>query len=43
MQFPKRITQKRGDATVADLTVEKTNTYNPYIIMPVPAGIKATR
>ena len=43
VQFPKRITHKRGDATVLDLTVTKTNTYNPYIIMPVPAALKATR
>ena len=43
VQFPKRIVQKRGAATVADLTVEKTNTYNPYVIMPVPPGIKGAR
>ncbi len=40
VQFPKRIVQKRGNATVAELTIEKTNTYNPYVIMPVPPGIK---
>ena len=40
VQFPKRITQKRGGATVLDLTIQKTNTYNPYVIMPIPAGIK---
>jgi hypothetical protein len=40
VQFPKRITQKRGNATVLDLTVTKTNTYNPYVVMPVPPGIK---
>lgn len=34
--FPKRIVQKRGTATLMDLTVTKTNTYNPYVIMPVP-------
>jgi hypothetical protein len=43
VQFPKRIVQKRGAATVADLTIEKTNTYNPYVIMPVPPGIKGAR
>jgi|SRR5688572_12929953 len=42
VQFPKRITQKRGNATVLDLTVTKTNTYNPYVVMPVPPGIQAT-
>jgi hypothetical protein len=40
VQFPKRIVQKRGTTTIADLTVEKTNTYNPYVIMPVPASLK---
>lgn len=41
VMFPKRIVQKRGTATLADLTVTKTNTYNPYVIMPVPAGVAA--
>lgn len=40
VQFPKRIVQKRGPATIADLTVQKTNTYNPYVIMPVPPALK---
>ena len=40
VQFPKRIVQKRGTTTVADLTVQKTNTYNPYVIMPVPPALK---
>jgi hypothetical protein len=40
VQFPKRITYKRGDGSALDLTISKTNTYNPYVIMPVPAGIK---
>ena len=39
VQFPKRITQKRGGNTVLDLTIQKTNTYNPYVVMPVPAGV----
>ena len=42
VQFPKRITQKRGNATVLDLTVTKTNTYNPYVVKPVPPWIQAT-
>lgn len=41
VQFPKRITQTRGGATVLDLTVVKTNTYNPYVVMPVPPSMKA--
>ena len=34
--FPRHIVQKRGAATITDLTVTKTNTYNPYVVMPVP-------
>jgi hypothetical protein len=41
VQFPQRIVQKRGDVTVLDLTVTKTNTYNPYVVVPVPAQVKA--
>ena len=37
---PKHIVQKRGGTTTMDLTVTKTNTYNPYVIMPIPAGIR---
>jgi hypothetical protein len=40
VMFPKRIVQKRGNTTIADLTITKTNTYNPYVIMPVPTGLK---
>jgi len=40
VMFPKHIVQKRGGATIADLTITKTNTYNPYVIMPIPAGIR---
>jgi hypothetical protein len=40
VQFPKRIMQRRGGATVLDLTIQKTNTYNPYVVTPIPAGIK---
>jgi hypothetical protein len=40
VMFPRRIIQKRGTTTIADLTVTKTNTYNPYVIMPVPDSVK---
>jgi hypothetical protein len=40
VMFPKRIVQKRGGMTMADLTITRTNTYNPYVIMPIPAGIR---
>jgi hypothetical protein len=39
--FPRRTIVKRGGATVADLTAQRTNTYNPYVVMPVPANIKS--
>jgi len=40
VMFPKHIVQKRGNMTVTDLTVTKTNTYNPYVIMPIPESVK---
>ena len=39
--FPRRATQKRNGTTVLDLTTQRTNTYNPYVVMPVPANVKA--
>ena len=38
--FPQHIVQKRGGATILDLTVTKTNTYNPYVVMPVPESVR---
>lgn len=38
--LPKRIIQKQGDGTLLDLTVSVTNTYNPYVIMPVPEKVE---
>jgi len=43
VMFPKHIVQKRGGMAITDLTVTKTNTYNPYVIMPVPANVKGAR
>ena len=40
VMFPKHIVQKRGTMTMTDLTITKTNTYTPYVIMPVPNGIR---
>ncbi len=40
VMFPRHIVQKRGTTTIADLTVTRTNTYNPYVIMPVPDSVK---
>src|SRR5262245_20659735 len=39
--FPRRSTQKRNGTTVLDLTAQRTNTYNPYVVVPVPANVKA--
>lgn len=37
--LPRRIVATVGGQTVMDLTVENTNTYNPYVLMPVPDSI----
>jgi hypothetical protein len=39
---PRHIVQKQGGATVQDLTIAKTNTYNPYVVMPVPDNVEST-
>jgi hypothetical protein len=38
--LPKHVVQTVNGMTVLDLTVTNTNTYNPYVIMPVPANLK---
>lgn len=38
--FPARIVQTMDGQTVLDLTIQKTNTYNPYVIMPVPENVQ---
>jgi hypothetical protein len=38
--FPARIVQAVDGKTVLDLTIQKTNTYNPYVIMPVPENVR---
>jgi hypothetical protein len=37
--LPRHLVQKRGGVTEFDLTLEHTNTYNPYVIMPVPENV----
>lgn len=37
--LPRHIVQKKAGVTELDLTVEHTNTYNPYVIMPVPDNV----
>jgi hypothetical protein len=41
VMFPRHVVQKRGGVTLLDLTVERTNTYNPYVVMPVPQNVKS--
>jgi hypothetical protein len=38
--FPARIVQTADGQTVLDLKIEKTQTYNPYILMPVPENVQ---
>ena len=38
--LPKHIVQTQNGMTVLDLTVTNTNTYNPYVIMPIPANVR---
>jgi hypothetical protein len=40
VMFPRHIVQKQGGVTTLDLTVTKTNSYNPYVVMPVPDNIE---
>ena len=37
--LPRRIVQKQNRTTTVDLTITKTDTYNPYVIMPIPANV----
>ncbi len=37
--LPARVVQTVDGQTVLDLTIEKSNTYNPYVIMPVPETV----
>ena len=39
IMLPRRVTRKHGDTTLELMTVN-TNTYNPYVIMPVPENVK---
>lgn len=39
IMLPRRMTRKHGDAALELMTVN-TNTYNPYVVMPVPDNVK---
>ena len=38
--FPARIVQSVDGQTVLELAIQKTNTYNPYVIIPVPESVE---
>lgn len=38
--LPRRIVQRRSGATALDLTITRSNTYNPYVIVPVPKNVE---
>jgi hypothetical protein len=38
--LPKHVVETQNGMTVLDLTIKNTNTYNPYVITPVPANVK---
>lgn len=37
--LPRHIVQKQAGATTLELVITNTNTYNPYVIMPVPENV----
>ncbi|MDA1186128.1 MAG: hypothetical protein O2930_16005 [Acidobacteria bacterium] len=39
--LPANVTQTIDGQTAYELTIERTNTYNPYVIMPVPDSVRA--
>jgi hypothetical protein len=40
--FQPRRMVRRMDDSVLEITTTNTNTYNPYVVMPVPAAMKAS-
>ena len=41
--LPGRIVHTRDGTITFDLTLSQSNTYNPYVVMPVPENISADR
>lgn len=39
--LPANVTRTIDGQTVLELTIERTNTYNPYVIMPVPDSVRS--
>ena len=40
--LPRHLVVKQGGVTMLDLAITKTDTYNPYVIMPLPANVEKT-
>jgi hypothetical protein len=40
IMVPARVVRTIDGQTVLDLTIERTNTYNPYVMMPVPQMVQ---
>ncbi|MBI4886288.1 MAG: hypothetical protein HY824_04295, partial [Acidobacteria bacterium] len=38
--LPRRIVSTRNGVTLADLTLTMSQTYNPYVVMPVPGNVR---
>jgi hypothetical protein len=38
--LPRHIVAKQGGVTTLDLAITKTDTFNPYVIMPLPANVE---
>jgi hypothetical protein len=41
VMLPRHTVQRRADGTVLDVTITNTNTYNPYVVMPIPDAVLA--
>jgi hypothetical protein len=41
--MPNKVVRTVDGQTVLDLTIDKTNTYNPYVIMPVPPAVQKAK
>lgn len=38
--LPRRMVSERNGTRIADLTLTKSQTYNPYVVMPVPENVR---
>lgn len=41
VMLPRRMVHRRADGSTLDLTIRETNTYNPYVVMPIPDAVRA--